>query len=330
MIHMKILMFVLVLGTCTSNAFADCADGYSIIDDSGLCKTVCEAGYFVSTAGQPCKQIPDSIGAYYSETHTVVYGEQSGNNLKRCPSSPACIGIIDYPSNAKIGAHDSITKCYCSKILTRISVWPYKPPSENYNGARLTNSHGTGYTACYYISGTDGNAVYGPESLNGQGCINGLQLVTCDAGFYDVRNGKWVAGYVPYQSCQPVGYGYWSPDGDLARYPCPAGTQTCGYGNCADDISDCVATRTLYAGTDVAITLYPYKNTTPALNIKTSDDNRVWYADMTTRIQNGTLQIKTDNDVQYSVVNPLDKFYKYTGSSLYGDTNMEIFVLPNM
>ena len=129
-------------------------------------------------------------------------------------------------------------------------------------------------------------------------------MKSCDAGFYAQKTKTGYSGR--YFPCSPVGTEYYSPDGDLARYPCPTGTMTCGYGDCADSIDDCVPYKILHID-DLAIRVAASKYTTPALNIKMPDGN-VFYGYTVVGDFSPALNFRAPSGSVYSVINPLDEF----------------------
>ena len=73
-------------------------------------------------------------------------------------------------------------------------------------------THGTGSAPCYYSTKTN------QYDNTGTGCVGGSILETCDAGYYASYINKTSA--LKDHPCNPVGAGYYSPDGDLYRYAC--------------------------------------------------------------------------------------------------------------
>lgn len=283
-----------------------CPDGYSVIDDSGLCKVECPDGWYVKNAGEPCAQITGST-PYYVAKHTVVYGETSGNNVKKCPSPDMEKNDVIANPTMMIPEtldHSSINQCILSRLRVRYTT------EEGYSPSQI--SHGVLLAPCYYTTGDDGNAIYDDrrkDPVTGEtrmGCVGGSAVISCDAGYYahctSTGNGPYDMG------CQPVGYNYYSPDGDLTRYPCPAGTMTCGYGDCADSIEDCVPYKTLHVGNDVSLVMATEKYVSPSLAIM-DDDNVVYYAQTTNKkIPGMHVRLLGTDNIEYTVINPLEQF----------------------
>lgn len=119
----------------------------------------------------------------------------------------------------------------------------------------------------------------------------GLCVAECGAGFYLPTNAS---------ACIEVGAGYYSPNGDSARYQCPDGLTTSGSGIGADEYSDCG--RVLHIGSET-LRMRSVRKTTPSLNVKIG--NAIYYGDMTvipTNINANTnkkLHVKYDDVEQY-------------------------------
>ncbi len=293
------------------SACTPCPDGYSNSEDAAgghvditSCVAECAAGYYVPSPGEPCTEITGSV-PYYTAAHTVTYGDTSGDNYKKCPDvapGDTWYTWIDIPD---VKGHTTVNSCLRHNVRLRHTYDPKQPSCRNGICIAQQTTHGIVNNPCYYTSGDNGNAVYDNNVLTSDqtGCVGGSSLISCDAGFYapvKIWNG---AG--PYQSCQPVGNGYWSPDGDLARYPCPDGTMTIGYGVGAANVNDCVPYKNLHIG-DMTLQMSSTKYTTPALHIQLPDGNK-YYGYMISGARDGTLNIGLPGG-QYGVINPLDQF----------------------
>lgn len=283
----------------------DCPDGYSIIDDSGLCKIECPDGYRVVNAGEKCAQIIGNT-PYYAAKHTVMYGETSGDNVKKCPEPDP--NANDVPSGSYVRMpsslnHSSITLCGIDIKNIRYTTEDGDAPSDI--------SHGVLRAPCYYTTGDDGHAIYDKrrrDPVTGEsrrGCVGGTVVISCDAGYY--AQCTYTGGGAYEMGCEPVGYNYYSPDGDLKRYPCPDGTMTCGYGDCADSIDDCVPYKTLHIGEDTILVMGTEKYMSPSLVVRV--DNTNYYAQSTTEnISSPHLRFMGDDGIKHTVINPLEQF----------------------
>ncbi len=284
----KGIFFIILVAHCA--AFADdCPTGYSVLDDSGLCKIQCNAGYYVATAGGTCE--PLNWVQYYIGANTVTYGEVS--RPIQCPDD----GFI--PSAWNNGGHSSISRCIKTIYGLRFVMHNKYCSSPNYS------THGTGIAPCYWRCNQDNECGYNAPDPNGNpmGCVGGSELKTCDAGYYAtiVSNGEGLQNH----PCVPVGMGYYSPDGDLNRYACPENTVTCGRGDCAASVSDCVPYKTLHIG-EIEIKMPSRQYTTPSLAAAHPDGN-VYYAQSSARNIAHGLKVKYNNQT-YSIINAEDDF----------------------
>ena len=313
-----IIFLILVTVSLVTPVFAvDCADGYSD-NGNGVCIATCAPGYRVENVGDPCTQITGTDPIYTDTTHTVIYGETSGDNVKTCPPAPADNPCTEIRIPASI-SHTTRLNCLCDNMINRFE---YGQGRTNYGLSVAT--HGTASTACYYRCYHD-ECYYGAKY-----CVNGVQFITCDAGFYSVMGNEYMEGEMASIGCMPVGINYYSPDGDLNRYPCPDGTITTGYGDGAKSIDDCKPYKTLNIGNDNQIMMTSVKQTNPTLAILYNGD--VFYAAATTLPHTNTMHFLL-NDTVYSVVNPLDQFehviYPATARyHPYGDDDYEVIVVP--
>ena len=267
----------------------DCPTGYSILDDSGLCKVQCNAGYYVATAGATC--IALNATNKYTNAHTVAYGEVS--TTETCPNG----GSI--PTGYNNGGH----------ILSNCVKGVYNLRYTYNNGTCVAyrySTHGTGFAQCYYMCDSNGICGYDRVDSNGNPlrCVGGSTLQTCDAGYYAavVVNGLALQDH----PCRPVGMGYYSPDGDLNRYACPENTATCGRGDCAAAASDCVPYRTLHIGSQIEIKMPARQYTEPSLVARMSDGVQYYAQSSSRNIEHG-LKVRFNNQT-YSIINAEDDF----------------------
>lgn len=288
-------------------AFGDvtCASGYALNDD-GQCVAHCLAGWYVADAGQPCVEIKRG-SPYYSAAHDVVYGDTSGDNYKKCPDpDPNTPGGYVFINSAGVDYNRQTDIRHCFR--TDVPVRYFENVNRRYcdgngNCIHQMTTHGVVNNPCPYQYGDDGTAVYGEGEE--YPCYGGsTNMKSCDAGFYAQKTKTGYSGR--YFPCSPVGTEYYSPNGDLARYPCPTGTMTCGYGDCADSIDDCVPYKILHID-DLAIRVAASKYTTPALNIKMPDGN-VFYGYTVVGDFSPALKFRAPSGGVYSVINPLDEF----------------------
>lgn len=288
---------------------ADCADGYSVVDSSGLCKAYCGPGYWIETPGEACKKVKTgtSAPAHYVDTaHYVAYGDVTPDSIyKQCPHPGTDKVYLDGPFiSPTIELANNVNLCYVtvSKLRFQASDKGGTCPTNDSGGRATCPTHGTIQANCYYESGADGSAVYGNNSV--YRCVGNSYLETCDAGFYaSVR----VAGMPQDHPCDPVGTGYYSPAGDLDRYPCPANTASCGYGDCAASASDCVAYKTLNVGGNISIVMSQAYRSSPSLAVR-GDDGVVWYAQTAPGTKSGFLSLSYGGNT-WRVINPLERFY---------------------
>lgn len=170
---MRKFLFVILFIWVIAPAIADdCPDGYSVIDDSDLCKVECPAGYRVINPGEICTEITGTT-PYYSAKHVVVYGETSGDNVKKCPEpDPSIIYNISrgvsMPSSSD---HSSINQCILYGLRVRYTT------EEGYSPSRI--SHGVLQAPCYYTTGDDGNAIYDKRTKDP---VTGESRKTCVGG----------------------------------------------------------------------------------------------------------------------------------------------------
>lgn len=190
-------------------------------------------------------------------------------------------------------------------------------------------THGTLTAPCYYNhTDENGNAIYNGaryDPITGEarrGCTGNSIITSCDAGYWTpYPQNQDVAAYD--NACVPVGTGYWSPDGDLLRYPCPDGTVSGGYGTAADAESDCVLYKTLNTSTGLKLELRPYKISSPALHVEMQDGS-MWYGELATfSVAASALRLRNADGIEYFVINPLDKFNIYVNQMGY-----QYYVIP--
>ena len=291
-------------------AHADtCPDGYTK-QENGDCTILCAAGYRVENAGELCTEI--NYSTYYApNAHTVKYGETSEPYLKPCPATAdGTRGIIPVAPGQTLGASASgcfiyVSVRYDASDRGNCVVIPTKPYGCHYE------SHGDLFAACYYTTGEDGNAIYDKHTTDPatgasrRGCVGCTYIKTCDAGYYATKTSD--CGVSPFQMpCSAVGHEYYSPDGDLNRYPCPENTATCGYGECAKSIDDCKPYRTLKSASGISLILQPDKSTTPALAVR-MPDGTTWYGATDAGARNTHVNITYQGN-PYAVVKPMDLF----------------------
>ncbi len=312
--------------TCTP-----CPDGYSNSEDAAgghvditSCVAECAAGYYVPSPGEPCTEITGSV-PYYTAAHTVAYGDTSGDNYKKCPApAPNSPGGYIFIPNTIANSHTNIKYCLRNPVPMRYTYNPDTQYCENGICAPKQTTHGILENPCYYTSGDDGNAIYDDNRPNDRwGCVGGATLLSCDAGFWAPVS--HISGSGHFLSCQPVGTDYWSPDGDLARYPCPDGTMTIGYGVGAANVNDCVPYKNLHIG-DMTLQMSSTKYTTPALHIQLPDGNK-YYGYMISGARDGTLNIGLPGG-QYGVINPLDQFEHALAPGWGVASGFDIIVIP--
>lgn len=318
----RLFVFVILILLIPAYSFAvDCADGYTE-NNNGLCVATCSPGYRVENAGEPCTQITGSVPIYTDTTHTVIYGETSGDNVKTCPAA-----TVDHPcqqTQLHIPAsvsHNGITRCICDSMVNRFE---YNQGASNHYLPHTLATHGTAQTSCYYGC-YNGECYYGATY-----CINSVKILTCDAGFYSVMGSQRIAGEMSVFGCMPVGVNYYSPDGDLDRYPCPENTVTAGYGENASGVDDCKPYKILHTG-NVSTMMISTKETSPSLVIKTGND--LFYGATTTLTRTNTIKIRLPDNNVYSVVNPLDQFEhaiipSTTRFHPFGPDDYEVIIVP--
>ncbi|MBP3397688.1 MAG: hypothetical protein J6K82_02050 [Alphaproteobacteria bacterium] len=291
-----------------------CVDGYYLNDTGTECITVCEPGYYVKNVGEVCQELPTGYSAYYytDTAHVVTYGETSDKYLKQCPRTAD--GRQGHVSS--YGA-TTIENCLLMMSNLRYLVLGQSCPDDGsvcqyFKKTSMNHAptHGMIQAPCYYLSGDDGDAIYAemPGYADGGRCVGGSILTSCDSGFYaEIEMSSSVGpSRLP---CVPVGVGYYSPHGDIKRYECPSGTATCGYGECADDVSDCVQYKTLKMSNNLSLIASSVKYTTPALTLKSGDS--LYFVQAYSGWVANTLHVLQDG-VLYSLINPLDKFTQRT------------------
>ncbi len=305
------------------------ADGYGNRGDvaenhagPASCTTQCNAGYYVPNVGDACTQIQGDI-PYYAESHTVAYGDTSGDNYKKCPDPAPGQGTGDLYSS-DIWRHTSVNYCALRGVPM---VYTYNPEIKFCRDGDCISqqtTHGVVKNTCYYTSGDDGMAIYDDTVINdGRGCEGESSLVSCDAGFWAPVRSYAHAGY--FLGCQPVGVGYYSPDGDLNRYPCPDGTMTVGFGNGAAAASSCMPYRKLHAG-DKTLQLSAQQYTTPALAVQMPDGAR-YYGYMIAGGRGDAINMAMPAGV-YSIINPLDQFERGTVLRYGTSPAFDIIIVP--
>jgi hypothetical protein len=276
--------YLLLIAIVSSTAFADeCPDGYAILDDSGLCKIECAAGYYIATAGATCTKLTSRY--HYIGAHMVIYGEVS---------EP-----IKCPTDGVTARHSDVY--FCHKWVSDLRYTSTNSNCLAYN----YSTHGTGSAYCYWRC--DSFGVCGYDRLDNAGnpleCVGNHEIQTCDAGYY----ARIVANDDALQNtpCVPVGMGYYSPDGDLNRYACPENTVTCGRGTCAASVDDCVSYKTLHVG-ETEIKMPSRRYTTPSLVAQMPDGN-LYYAQSSARDIAHGLKIRYNNQT-YTILNAEDDF----------------------
>ncbi len=182
-------------------------------------------------------------------------------------------------------------------------------------------THGTGSAPCYYTTGADGAAIYDNQIIDpvtGEhrwGCVGGSVLTECDAGYYAPYLGT--GSGLQHHPCNPVGTAYWSPDKDLNRYECPAGTATCGFGECADSADDCLPYKTMKIDGHGDILLWSVKRSQKALAVMFPDGS-VYYGMMTPVAQPRGLHVQSTDGKVYTVLSPADSFVTYSHKNYDG------------
>ena len=203
------IFFVVCVQFCIGGtAHAATCDAGQYITDGGEC-VVCTTGYYCpgDDARYECPN-----GGYVP----LVY--QLGNSIIGCVDTVDGIRWVKTPDEC-MG-----NETYC---------WVIR--NNNYYA-----THGFGSQPCYYNPET-GTYDYGST----RGCVGGNTLQSCDAGYWaeTVRTG----GELQRHPCVPSGVGYYSPDDDLARYPCTneipanshyAGTEINKTNNCEWECDD--------------------------------------------------------------------------------------------
>lgn len=287
----------------SANAVAECTDGYSM-NDAGGCVAECAPGYYVATAGTPCVKITGSLPIYTDTLHVVKYGETSGDNVKHCPRGDDMCHDVTIPSSL---VHDNINNCVCSRGGVRYTISGDDIRWHNWN-----STHGIGQQSCYYTTGTDGNAIYDNQQRDPttgekrKACVGSATLDWCDAGYWSDKkhDGESLQNF----PCLPVGAGYYSPDGDLERYACPDGTATCGYGDWAASVSDCVPYKTLkIAGDYPDIMLISREQVDARLHVR-MPDGALYHGILTNGARSGHIAVRMSDGAVMSLVNPLEQF----------------------
>ena len=308
----KLLAFLsfLIAPAIVHAAECDNKPGY-YVNDAGECVTHCNPGYYVPTPGAQCTRVTQPGNHYVDTAHDVKYGETSTNMLKQCPSTAdGRIGFIPDSTLSWIGT--SIDSC-----ILFVSGLSFSRSNCVANPSVVTEctyeTHGVGTAPCYYTTGDDGAAIYDnrhTDPATGASrniCVGGSTLTACDAGWYAsvIESPRGLQ----HHPCAPVGTGYWSPAGDLKRYPCPANTATCGWGDCAASADDCKPYRTLHTSTGVELMLQPRQRMSPALAVRMPDDT-VWYSLSDAGARDDHVNIEY-NGAPHALVNPLDLFLSY-------------------
>ncbi len=304
----------------TSNGYGNSGDDAENHAGPTSCTTQCDAGYYVPDVGDACTKIQGTI-PYYAEAHSVAYGDTSGDNYKKCPD-PAKNSAGGKVSNS---IHTHVKYCLREAVPQQ---YVYDPTSAQYchDGICIhtQTTHGLGHSPCYYTSGEDGNAIYDDTPRPSfYRCVGNAVLDSCDAGYWAPL--KMYGGGVHFLPCQPVETGYYSPDGDLNRYPCPDGTMTVGFGDGAATAADCVPMRKLHMG-DKTVPLAARKYSRPALATQMSDGSR-YYGYMIAGTQSGTMNAQLPTGT-YSLISPLDQFERTMHPGGAGISPFEIYIVP--
>ena len=307
----KILLIFSAFAAVAAHA-DDCATGYTWNTTTAQCEITCNPGYYVATAGGEC--VPLSIGSYYIDTaHTVAYGDVTPESVKKtcpCDADGKC-GSFHWVFDD--GGHNSIKHCWLFRDGIRFVGDVNQADGINtmyaYRFANSSPTHGTGHAPCYYYSGDDGSAIYSDSSSDG--CVGSSTLRTCDAGYWTdtITTGDALQKH----PCNPVGTGFYSPDGDLNRYPCPDGTISGGFGDAADDISDCVPYKTLHISDDVEIQMPTVPRSEHNLIILMNGVK--YYGKTTTAYVYNRMHFQTETGEIYTLINPLDEFKTATSNN---------------
>ncbi len=313
------------------SACTPCPDGYSNSEDTTgghvditSCVAECAAGYYVPSPGEPCTQITGSV-PYYTAAHTVTYGDTSGDNYKKCPApDPNTKGGNVWVSGSAETRHKTIKSCFRSDTQIRYTDDPSRKYCYGGICIGIMATHGISANPCYYYDGDDGNANYGGP--NGETCVGSSHLISCDAGYW-APIGSFAHQNSGFNPCQPVDVGYYSPDGDLARYPCPDGTMSTGFGDGAANISDCnIPARKLHVGENLTLYLANTKSSTPALHLAMPNGD-TYYGLMQPGMVTGRLNIQMPDRI-YSVINPLDNLERIINPGGANQPPFEIIITP--
>ncbi len=264
-----------------------CQPGFWADGNATVCNSQCLVGHYCGGEtytfdGQPHGMTNCTDAQNYQEwgwTHgvTSAKGSTSVNdckiviapatymdiegNLQQCPADHFCPGHT----------YEYIESDTFFNDLMNLGAGIYACPENT--------TSGSGETSCHCSNGYVFNTNTGT-------CVS-----ECGAGLYLPANAD---------SCTEVGAGYYSPNGDSARYQCPAGLTTSGSGIGADEYSDCG--RVLHIGSET-LRMRGVRKTIPSLNVKIG--NTIYYGDMSvlpTNINantNKTLRVKYDNVVQF-------------------------------
>lgn len=309
---MKYLIIIcLTVGICGHALCAECPAGYTQTD-AGNCTITCQPGYFVEFPGAKCTKITEG-STYTDAPHTLSYGETSATFLKKCPRSAD--GSSAYIPDAHM--HNSVSFCLTHATNIRMSQQD-RYGRNNCNTSDIHScvwlTHGVGSAACYYTTGTDGAAIYDNQKTDPatgesrRACTGSSALSECDAGYYApyLHTGDGLQ----YHPCNPVGTAYWSPDKDLNRYECPAGTATCGFGECADSADDCLPYKRLAMDGHGDILLWQVRRSEKSLAVK-YPDGKIYYGMITPVAQAHGLNIAHPDGKTYTVLSPTDSFVPY-------------------
>lgn len=249
--------------------------------------TTCSPGYY------PLNGVCTICPMYYAcpdGENTVFCSEQNPAQYTNAPGSTKC---IDCPTNINDANGFVGMYVYRGDYGTADScraIWQQSRP------------HGNIKFSCYYSNGGYDTGTAPSKCM--------IDVVACDAGYVPVFNWIeaskayriWTNSYatIPTEVCRPVGIGKYSPTNELTATACPNGTST--HNDTATSVDECKPlcaggiTR-LRAG-NYTFNLWPDKQTSPALNVRTPSGNTCY---VNTAANTGTLNIRYNNRIYHAV-----------------------------
>ncbi len=260
--------------------------------------------------------VPCPVGAYCPENSTAptLCPKGTANPNTGAGGASACVPCTGATYSDSTGSA-TCTPCPTATNATDVVSYGYWDSAghvvregcyANFRGKDVPNGSMTTYH-CYVDAGADSYGIDGSSRL----CWTYVDRseLKCDGGYYNEQANSGstnLPGFPTLEklwnnACVAVGDGYWSGADAVTRTQCDTGLTTIGYGDGADEATDCG--HILHVGTD-RVYLRSVKKTSPSLAVGLG--GATYYANMSAvkhnLTANSTRFLKSDyNDSIYYI-----------------------------